>query len=215
MSDREGLEKLAKELRAWTGGLCLTPTMQECHDEAKRCLALLAAGTEGPGETAHAVICPLCNHHFYLGCENFAKCEQLGRDKAEAVGAAGTFNAIYEIATRALAESHTEDTRALVEICNICEGLSDGPAPADALREARGYFWADPRLKGITLASDQFALVIQSIAAWEKMYAVKHTADRQQMAVDIMHSGLLQRMLLGDGEVYESAALRESAKEET
>lgn len=135
--------------------------------------------------------------------------------KAEAVGAAGTFNAIYEIATRALAESHTEDTRALVEICNICEGLSDGPAPADALREARGYFWADPRLKGITLASDQFALVIQSIAAWEKMYAVKHTADRQQMAVDIMHSGLLQRMLLGDGEVYESAALRESAKEET
>lgn len=85
MSDlREGLEKLAKELRAWTGGLCLTPTMQECHDEAKRCLALLAAGAEEPGETAHAVICPLCNHHFYLGCENFAKCEQLGRDKAEA-----------------------------------------------------------------------------------------------------------------------------------
>jgi hypothetical protein len=46
-------------------------------------------------------------------------------------------NAIYQIATRALAESHKEDTRALVEICDVCETRPAPAHPPDGLREEK------------------------------------------------------------------------------
>ena len=75
-------------------------------------------------------------------------------------------------------------------------------------------FWADDRLKDVKLTSDQYALVIQTIGRWAQLVHQSETsaghgagyfqgvptenreAVRNQMAIDIAHSGLLCRMLI-------------------
>ena len=76
-------------------------------------------------------------------------------------------------------------------------------------------FWADERLKDVKLTFDQYALVIQTIGRWAYLVHQDETsaghgtgyfksvptetreAVRQQMSIDIAHSGLLNRMLTG------------------
>jgi hypothetical protein len=83
--------------------------------------------------------------------------------------------------------------------------------------------WTSDHLVGIKLTHEQYAFVIQTINRWAQAVAESESGAghgdgyfkqtlangetrasiRQQMAIDIAHSGLLYRMLTGDGPVTE------------